>query len=88
MNSRELDSFLPSSVQMAPWAPQRVVTGSTTVTSALEPGRTVIRQEMLLGLSCPLRFQHFPVRHVKGVQLQLLEAQRELLAELDFEGEG
>ena len=40
---RELDSFRPSWVQMDPWAPHFVVTGSTTVTSALESGRTVIR---------------------------------------------
>ena len=41
---RELDSFRPSWVQMDPWAPHFVVTGSTTVTSALESGRTVIRR--------------------------------------------
>ena len=40
---RELDSFRPSWVQLDPWAPHFVVTGSTTVTSALESGRTVIR---------------------------------------------
>ena len=53
---RELDSFLPSRVQMAPWTPQRVVTGCTKVTSALETGRTVIRQEMLLDLSTRCAF--------------------------------
>ena len=44
VNSSLLDSFPPSWVQMDPWAPHFVVTGSTTVTSALESGRTVIRR--------------------------------------------
>ena len=44
MKFRELDSFLPSRVQMAPWAPQRVVTVVLPVTTALESGRTVIRR--------------------------------------------
>ena len=48
VNTFLLDSFLPSVVQTAPVASQSVVTGSRTVTSALESGVTVIRQPMLL----------------------------------------
>ena len=51
VSSSRLDSIRPSPVQMAPWSPQSVVTGRTTVTSALESGSTVIRQRILLGLS-------------------------------------
>ena len=53
----ELDSFLPSPVQIAPVAPQSVVGGSSIITSPVEVGRTVMRQVMLLGLFvlCALR---------------------------------
>ena len=44
VNRLRLDSFLPSSAQTAPVAWKSVVTGSATVTSALESGVTVIRQ--------------------------------------------
>lgn len=50
VSSIDLDSILPSPVQMAPVALQSVVTGKTSLTSPLEPGSTVIRQGMLLGL--------------------------------------
>ena len=48
---RELDSFLPSPVQMAPTALQSVVAGSSMVTSPLPFGSTMISHRMLLGLS-------------------------------------
>ena len=51
VNSFRLDSFLPSLVQMAPWAPQSVVAGSSMVTSPVPCGFTVMRQGMLLGWS-------------------------------------
>ena len=45
VSSRRFDSGCPPSfVQMAPVVSQSVVTGRTTVTSALESGSTVIRQ--------------------------------------------
>ena len=49
VNSSRLDSFLPPWVQMAPWAPQSVVTGRTTVTPASEPGPTWTSHPILLG---------------------------------------
>ena len=42
MNFSGLDSIVPSSVQMAPWTSQSSVTGSSTVTSPLESGLTLI----------------------------------------------
>ena len=57
-----LDSFLPSPVQMAPWASQSPVTGKTTVTSTLESERTLIHQLMMLGLSIPCAFFNVPER--------------------------
>ena len=45
------ESRLPSSVQMAPLASQSVVEGSTTVTSPLESGLTLISHRMLPGRS-------------------------------------
>ena len=47
----ELDSFLPSPVQIAPSAAQSVVAGSSMVTSPVPCGFTVMSQGMLLGLS-------------------------------------
>ena len=44
MKLSELDSFLPSAVQMAPSALQSVVTGRTMVTSPLPCGFTVMSQ--------------------------------------------
>ena len=87
MKLRELDSFLPSPVQMAPSAAQSVVAGSSMVTSPLPCGFISMRQGMLLGLSRSLRLLHGPARHVEGVGLQGHVAQAELLAELDLEGE-
>ena len=46
-----LDSFLPSSVQIAPSALQSVVSGRVMVMVPFPSGFTVMRQEMLLGLS-------------------------------------
>ena len=51
VSSTLLDSFLPPSVQMAPWAPQSVVGGRTMVTSVPESGSTTISQRRLLGWS-------------------------------------
>ena len=53
MNFSGLDSIVPSSVQMAPCASQSVVTGSSTVTPALESGLTLISHRML-GVSLSL----------------------------------
>ena len=60
VSSSRLDSFLPSSVQMAPWTPQSSVTGRTMVTSPFESGLTVISQRMLLGLSIRCAFTTSP----------------------------
>ena len=48
VSSSPPDSFLSSSVQMAPWAEQSVVAFRTMATSALEPGVTVISQRTFL----------------------------------------
>ena len=48
MKFSELDSFLPSEVQIASVASQSAGTGRTTVTLAAESGVTVIVQTMLL----------------------------------------
>ena len=87
MKFRELDSFLPSLVQMAP--PGAAARGDRQHDGHIGVGAGPHRNPPrdVAGLGHPLRFQHFPVRHVKGAQLKLLVAQRELLAELDFEGE-
>ena len=47
VNFSPSDSILPSSVQMAPCAPQSSVAGSSTVTFALEAGLTVISHRIL-----------------------------------------
>ena len=47
----ELESFLPSSVQIAPSALQSVVSGRVMVIVPFPSGFTVMLQEMLLGLS-------------------------------------
>ena len=54
VKSRELDDFLPSSVQMAPVASQSVVAGRAILTAAFEFGSTVIVQPMLLPFTCRL----------------------------------
>ena len=51
MSSGGADSFLPSSVQMAPLDSQSVVAFRDMVTSALGSGVTVIYQRMLPGRS-------------------------------------
>ena len=48
------------------------MTGSTTVTSALEPGRTVIRQEMLLDLSTRCAFSTSPSVKSKACSFSFL----------------
>ena len=48
VNSSVADNGLPSSVQMAPLASQSVVAFRAMVTSALEPGVTVISQRTFL----------------------------------------
>ena len=52
VNFSGLDSIVPSAVQMAPCASQSVVAGSSTATSALESGLTLISHPML-GVSLP-----------------------------------
>ena len=47
MNFSGLDSTVPSAVQMAPCASQSVVMGSSTVTSAVESGLTLISHRVL-----------------------------------------
>ena len=59
------DSILPSPVQMAPWAAQSCVTGSTTVTSPSPSGVTVISQRTLLGGSSRSTFPTSPPVTVK-----------------------
>ena len=44
VNSKLLESILPSPVQMAPWSSQSLVTGRTMATFPSASGRTVIRQ--------------------------------------------
>ena len=48
VSSSPPDSFLSSSVQMAPWAEQSVVAFRSMATSALEPGVIVISQRTFL----------------------------------------
>ena len=50
MNSVQLDSILPSSVQIAPCAAQSVVVGKTMTTSDVELGATVTCHRALLPL--------------------------------------
>ena len=66
----ELDSFLPSPVQMAPWAPQSVVAGQGDghVAVALRLYRDAPGD--VAGLVRPLRPLHGPARHVEGMVLQ------------------
>ena len=59
MNSSGLDSIVSSSVQMAPCASQSSVAGSSTVTSALESGLTLISHRML-GVSLSLSSRRAP----------------------------
>ena len=47
MNFSGMDSIVPSAVQMAPCASQSSVADSSTVTSALESGLTLISHRML-----------------------------------------
>ena len=67
VNSRGVESFLPSSVQMAPWGSRSPATGKTTVTSTPESERTLIHQLMMLGLSLPCAFLTVPERMTLSV---------------------
>ena len=68
----ELDSFLPSAVQMAPSALQSVVAGSSIVTSPLPFGSTVISHQMLLGLSIRCALRTSPPVSVNAKSLRVL----------------
>ena len=59
MNFSGLESIVPSSVQMAPCASQSVVTGSSTVTFALESGLTLISHRVL-GVALSLSSRRAP----------------------------
>ena len=71
----ELDSFLPSSFQMAPSASESVVTGNTTFRSPLLPGRTSVSRSRLVS------WPPCPRRPWDAVRPQHLASQLELLAE-------
>ena len=73
---------------MAPWAPQSVVGGRTTVTSASQSGSTVICQRVLLGWFRRLAPVTWPPVSREGVVPQGKVAHLHLLAEAQLEGEG
>ena len=72
VNSRRLDSFLPSPVQMAPWTSQSSVSGSTMVTSPLPFGSTVISHRVLLGLFSRWALRTSPPDTVNAKSLRVL----------------
>ncbi len=66
VNTISVDSFLPSSVQIAPSASQSSVIGRMIVTAPSELGLTVIRQPTLLPCSSRYAFRTVPPFTVKA----------------------
>ena len=81
MISSSPDSFLPSSVQIAPWASQSVVAGSTMVDIPVGVRADADLPPDVAGPIQPPRLRHFTARHRERVVPQGHIAQRELLAE-------
>ena len=88
VNTSLPESFLPSEVQIAPWAVQSEVMGNTMITSELEAGVTVISQRTLLGAASRRALSTVPPRHCQSVLVQRRVAEvLDVLAQPQLEGE-